>query len=91
MTIVSTREFRANQTKYLGLVDRGEHVVLRSRRGSYRLLPVEEADEKEESKRDVTAEVCRGLKEWKKYLDTGETDYFRPAEELLYELQNSDR
>ena len=42
MTIVSTREFRANQTKFLGMASRGEHVVLKSRLGSYRLIPIEE-------------------------------------------------
>lgn len=92
MTIVSTRDFRANQTKFLDMVDRGEHVILRSRRGSYRLLPVEKDEqEEEEPKRDVTAEICRGMKHWKEYLETGKSDYFRPAEELLHELQNSDR
>lgn len=85
MTIVSTTDFRANQTKYLGMVDSGEAVILKSRRGSYRLMPVEE----EEPKRDVTAEICRGMKHWKEYLETGKSDYFRPAKELLNELRNS--
>lgn len=85
MTIVSTTDFRANQTKYLGMVDSGEAVILKSRRGSYRLIPVEE----EEPKRDVTAEICRGMKHWKEYLETGKSDYFRPAKELLNELRNS--
>ena len=35
MTIVSTTEFWANQTKYIGLVDRGERVILRSRAGRW--------------------------------------------------------
>ena len=87
MTIVSTRDFRANQTKYLGMVLQGHDVILRSRRGSFRLIPV--VDDEEEPKRDITAEVCQGLKEWKKHLDTGESDYFRPAQELLYELRDS--
>jgi len=85
MTIVSTRDFRANQTKYFDMVRQGHDVVLRSRRGSFRLTPVEE----EEPKRDVTAEICQGMKEWKKYLETGKSDYFRPANELLDELRNS--
>lgn len=81
MTIVSTRDFRANQTKYLEMVDQGEHVVLRSRRGRYRLtaMPAEPIAHK----RDVTAEVCQGMKEWKDYLETGKSDKFRPAEELI--------
>jgi hypothetical protein len=49
MTIVSTRDFRANQTKFLDMALRGEHVVLKSRRGSVRLMPIEE---EEEPKRD---------------------------------------
>ena len=68
MTIVSTRDFRANQTKFLDMALRGEHVVLRSRRGSVRLLPLEE---EEEPKRDVTAEICQAMKDWKEYLETG--------------------
>ena len=86
MTIVSTTDFRANQTKYLGMVDRGEAVILKSRRGSYRLLPAEE----EEPKRDVTAEICRGMKDWKEYLETGKSDKFRPLDEFLDELRNSE-
>jgi hypothetical protein len=45
--------------------------------------------EEEEPKRDVTAEICRGMKHWKEYLETGKSDYFRPAKELLNELRNS--
>lgn len=86
MTVVSTREFRANQTKFLGLARRGEHVVLKSRLGNFRLTPTEE--EEEEPKRNVTEEVGRALKDWKEYLDTGKSDKFRPAKELLYELRN---
>jgi antitoxin (DNA-binding transcriptional repressor) of toxin-antitoxin stability system len=82
MTIVSTRDFRANQTKFLDMALRGEHVVLKSRRGSVRLIPVEE----EEPRRDVTAEICQGMKDWKEYLETGKSDKFRPASELIDEL-----
>jgi len=84
MTIVSTRDFRANQTKFLDMALRGEHVVLKSRRGSVRLIPVEE----EEPRRDVTAEICQGMKDWKEYLETGKSDKFRPASELIDELRN---
>ena len=84
MTIVSTTDFRANQTKYLGMVDRGEDVILKSRRGSYRLMPAEE----EEPKRDVTAEICRGMKDWKEYLETGKSDKFVTWEEMMNELRD---
>ena len=68
---------------------RGEHVVLKSRRGSFRLMPVED-DEAEEPKRDVTAEICQAMKDWKEYLETGKSDKFRPLDDFLDELRNSE-
>ena len=77
-------------TKFFALADSGEHVVVRSRQGSYSLKPVKTATKKtaKPRRRNVTEEVCRGLKEWKKYLETGKSDYFRPAEDLINELRN---
>lgn len=89
MTIVTTRDFRANQTKFLDMALRGEHVVLKSRRGSVRLTPVEDEAE-EEPKRDVTAEICQAMKDWKEYLETGKSDKFRPLDEFLDELRYSE-
>ena len=66
-------------------MDRGEHVILRSRHGCYRLTPVAVDDE---PKQDVTAEICQGMKDWKEYLETGKSDKFRPASELIDELRN---
>ena len=41
MLVVSMREFRANQGKYLGLVNGGEEVILKSREsGSFALTSV---------------------------------------------------
>ncbi len=88
MTIVSTRDFRANQTKFLDMALRGEHVVLRSRRGSVRLMPLDEEEGK--PKRDVTAEICQGMKDWKEYLETGKSDKFRPLDDFLDELRYSE-
>lgn len=90
MTIVTTRDFRANQTKFLDMALRGEHVVLKSRRGSVRLTPVEDETEEEEPKRDVTAEICQAMKDWKEYLETGKSDKFRPLDEFLDELRYSE-
>jgi len=43
MLVISMREFRANQSKYLGLVKEGEKVILKSREnGSFALTPVTE-------------------------------------------------
>ncbi len=43
MLVISMREFRAKQSKYLGLVKNGEEVILTSREnGSFTLTPVTE-------------------------------------------------
>jgi len=45
MLVISSREFRANQSKYLGLAASGENVVLKSRtHGSFQLKPITEDD-----------------------------------------------
>ena len=85
MTIVSTKDFRSNQTKYLDMANRGERVILKSRKGNFRLTPVAN---RKTPKRDITAEICNGLKAWKEYLD-GDTTKMRPLDELIDELQHS--
>ncbi|MBR1698384.1 MAG: type II toxin-antitoxin system Phd/YefM family antitoxin [Bacteroidales bacterium] len=44
MTVVSIRDFRANQSKYLGLAAGGESVILTSRTGSFKIVPITEDD-----------------------------------------------
>lgn len=88
MTIVSTRDFRANQTKYLGMAQQGHDVILRSRQGRFRLTPIEEEEKEEEPKRDITAEVCQAMKDWKEYLETGKSDKFVTWEEMMDELRD---
>lgn len=67
MMVISTREFRANQTKFLNMARNGEDVILKSRdSGSFRLAPVEEG---ETGKRDLTAELVHALKEVKDHLE----------------------
>lgn len=39
-------------------------------------------------RRNVTEEVCRAMKDWKEYLETGKSDKFLRAEELIDELRN---
>ena len=53
---------------------------------SVQLMPVEE--EEEEPKRDVTAEICQGMKDWKEYLETGKSDNFVTWEEMMDELRD---
>lgn len=88
MTVVSTKDFRTRQPHYLRMARNGEHVVLRSRAGLYHLTF--EAKETEEPKRDVTAEICQAMKDWRDELNGIDTGKFRPIDEFLNELRNSD-
>ena len=42
--IVTGRDFRANQSRYIGMAHSGEDVILKSRTGSVRLIPVDTLD-----------------------------------------------
>ena len=44
MIIVTGREFRANQAKYFDFANQGEDVIIKSRRGSFRIIPVTNED-----------------------------------------------
>ena len=44
MTLISIRDFRSNQGKYLALAARGESVILTSRSGNFKIVPVTEDD-----------------------------------------------
>lgn len=45
MEIVSTREFRSNQGKFLTAARAGESVVLTSRYGNFKIVPISSDDE----------------------------------------------
>lgn len=40
MTIITGREFRSNQSKYIGMAHKGERVVISSRSGYAELTPI---------------------------------------------------
>jgi Phd_YefM. len=61
MLVISTREFRDKQGKYLGMAAKGEDIVLKSRgKGSFKLVPVTE-DDTIMSKEELDAVIERGL------------------------------
>ena len=64
MVVVSTRDFRTNQTKYLNLVKAGEHVVLKSRVGSFRFFP-DDGSDNIDAPRDLMKELKNALTEVK--------------------------
>lgn len=83
MLIVSTRDFRANQTKYLNLARSGEDVVLRSRSGSFKISPIAH-DYGISRKTDFKSELRHALRE---VIDSREGNAkLQTAEELLNEL-----
>ena len=44
MVVVTGRDFRANQSKYIGMAQRGERVILSSKVGYAELTPISEGD-----------------------------------------------
>ena len=68
MTIVSARDFRANQGKYFSMVNSGEHVILKSREGSFRLVPVTQSDAVSDSTEKVAADLRGALRELKEVI-----------------------
>lgn len=68
MVVVSTRDFRTNQTKYLNLAKAGEHVVLKSRAGNFRILP-DDGSDTIDAPRDLMKELRNALTEVKEAID----------------------
>ncbi len=68
MVVVSTRDFRVNQTKYLNMAKAGEHVVLKSRTGSFRIYP-EENSPVTDAPRDLLTELKNALTEVKEAIE----------------------
>ena len=56
MRVVSAREFRANQTKVLSVARSGQTVMLTSRVGNFKIVPVTEED-------SLVERINRGLEE----------------------------
>ena len=68
MTIVSARYFRANQGKYFSMVNSGEHVILKSREGNFRLVPVTSSDPISDDSQKIAAELRGALRELKEVI-----------------------
>ena len=64
MVVISTRDLRTNQTKYLNLAKAGEHVVLKSRAGNFRISP-DDGSHSIDSSRDLMKELRNALTEVK--------------------------
>jgi antitoxin (DNA-binding transcriptional repressor) of toxin-antitoxin stability system len=64
MIVLTGREFRANQAKYVGVAQSGEDVVVKSRVGSFRIVPIAE-DDIIISKNNLSESLYRALLEVK--------------------------
>ena len=60
MVVVTGRDFRANTARYVGVALSGEDVVVKSRVGSFRVVPITE-DDIIINKRDLSAELRGAL------------------------------
>ena len=83
MVVVSTRDFRTNQTKYLNLAKAGEHVVLKSRAGNFRIFP-DDGSNSIDASRDLMKELKKALTEVKEAI-AGKRK-LQSADSLLDEL-----
>jgi len=87
MIVISTRDFRANQTKFLEMANDGEEVVLKSRgKGSFRIVPVSEKEPVAEE-RDLMTEFRGALQEVKDHLEGKRK--LKTIESLIDELRDS--
>ena len=84
MVIVSTRDFRNNQTKYLNLAKAGEYVVLKSRVGNFRIYPEDSNERAIQTPRDLAVDLKNALSEVKEAI-VGKR-ILQSAESLLDEL-----
>ena len=68
MSVASTTDFRTNQTKYLKKANAGEHVILKSREGSFRLVPVTPSDSVSENTQNIAEDLRGALRELKEVI-----------------------
>ena len=81
MVVVSTRDFRTNQTKYLELAKAGERVILKSRVGNFRFVPEDEDSKTIQTPRELVAELKGALQEVKEVIAEKRT--LQSADSLL--------
>ena len=86
MQVVSGREFRANQSKFLSLASSGEDIVLKSRTGSFRIVPLVAEDSIERPK-NLVSDLRGALQEVKDFLNGNENKLIS-WEEMIDELHD---
>ncbi len=87
MVVVTGRDFRANTARYVGVALSGEDVVVKSRVGSFRVVPITE-DDIIVNKRDLSAELRGALMEAKESIKGKRK--LNTLDNLINELRDSD-
>ena len=65
MVVISSRDFRSNQSKYLGMAAKGHGVVLTTRSlGSFKIVPITEEDSLI-SREELYKKIDKGIQEIK--------------------------
>ena len=65
MVVISSRDFRTNQSKYLGMAASGQDVVLTTRNlGSFKIVPINE-DDTLMTREELYQKIDRGIQEIK--------------------------
>lgn len=78
MEIASAREFRSNQGRYLAAAKSGQSVMLISKYGNFKIVPVTEEDE------TPTTRIVKGLEQVKK-IQSGQLPR-RTVQDMLNDL-----
>lgn len=68
MVVISGRDFRANQTKYIKIAHHGEDVVISSRAGNVKLTPISRDDmvvNRNEITPELAAEIEKARQEYR--------------------------
>ena len=65
MEVISTRDFRSNQSKYLGMAAKGKGIILKTRSlGSFKITPVTD-DDTLMSKEEFFRKLDKGIQDIK--------------------------
>ncbi len=68
MVVISGRDFRANQSKYIKIAHHGEDVIISSRSGNVKLTPISRDDmvvNKNEITPELAAEIEKARREYR--------------------------
>jgi antitoxin (DNA-binding transcriptional repressor) of toxin-antitoxin stability system len=85
MIILTGKEFRSNQAKYFSVAKTGEDVIIKSRAGSFRIVPVSEQDAVVPEQRIISA-LTASLKEVKEAIQ--EKRHLTNVKDLINELDD---